>query len=164
MILRELSIQDQLAFEKFLDAWDGTAGFSLLYGLIAELDFKAYLNILNEARLGHEGTTNLFAFVEDEIIGKVSVRHRLYNQYYENLGGHIGYGVLGEHRQKGYASEMLKQSLHYCQIIGLSKVLLTCDELNVASAKIILKNGGVLESIIDPKDGSSLKKRFWIQL
>ena len=31
---------------------------------------------------------------------------------------------------------------------GLSKILITCNEPNIASAKVIEKNGGVLEKII----------------
>jgi predicted acetyltransferase len=59
---------------------------------------------------------------------------------------------------------MLKQSLPYCRTLGMKKLLITCNEENVASAKVIIKNGGVLENIYDPKDGSSKKMRFWIQL
>ena len=169
MILRELTIQDADAFEKLVDVWDGAVGFSMLYGLIAGIDFGAYVKILSDMRDGvnlNEGmvpATSLFAFEGNEIVGKVSVRHQL-NKVLETVGGHIGYGVVPDHRQKGYASQMLKKSLPYCRTLGLTQVLVTCSEDNAASTKVIIKNGGVLENIYDPKDGSSKKMRFWIQL
>lgn len=169
MILRELTLKDQTAFEKMLDQWDGDIGFSMVYGLLAGMNFQIYLKILNETRdginlgQGQVPSSNLFAFNGDEIVGKVSVRHHL-NKNLELVLGHIGYGVLPEYRQKGYASEMLKQALVYCRTLGLDKVLITCDEANVPSAKVILKNGGVLENVYDPQDGTSKKMRFWIQL
>lgn len=167
MILRELELKDQQAFLELLDNWDGASGFNMLYGLIAEMDFSSYLNILHESKEGinlpegNVASTSLFAFKGSEIIGKVSIRHWL-NQHLENAGGHIGFGVLPNFRRQGYASQMLKESLLYCQKLGLKKVLITCDETNVSSAKVIEKNGGVFEDFFDPKDSSPRKMRFWI--
>jgi predicted acetyltransferase len=167
MILRELEFKDQEAFGVLLDNWDGAAGFNMLFGIIAEMNFQGYLDILRESKeglnlpVGHVPSTALFGFVGNEIVGKVSIRHYL-NDHLEKVGGHIGYGVLPAHRSKGFASMMLKDSLKYCKGLGLSKVLVTCDESNSASVKVIVKNGGILENVYDPKDGSSNKMRFWI--
>ena len=46
---------------------------------------------------------------------------------------------------KGYASEILKLTLLEATKCGLSDILITCNEPNIASAKVIEKNGGVLE-------------------
>jgi predicted acetyltransferase len=68
MILRELTLKDQAAFEVLLDVWDGAIGFSMVYGLVAGMNFETYLKILNDARDGinlAEGlvpATSLFAF------------------------------------------------------------------------------------------------------
>lgn len=167
MILRELELKDQKAFEVLLENWDGATGFNMLFGLIAEMNFEGYLDILRESKeglnlpTGHVPSTALFGFVGDEIVGKASIRHYL-NDHLEKVGGHIGYGVLPAHRSKGFASLMLKESLTHCWNLGLKKVLVTCDESNLASVKVIVKNGGLLENIYDPKDGSSKKMRFWI--
>jgi predicted acetyltransferase len=167
VILRQLKASDRVAFEALLDEWDDSPGFNMLYGLLEGMAFESYVKVLNEMRdgvnlpEGHVPATSLFAFEGDEIVGKANVRHSL-NKHLENVGGHIGYGVVLNHRKKGYATEILKQSLEYCRTLGLSRVLVTCDEGNVGSYKVIEKNGGVLENIFDPKDGSSKKKRYWI--
>lgn len=169
MILRELTSHDQAAFEKLLDEWDGAFGYSLLYEIVAEKDFAIYLKLMNDMRDGINLTdnrvpmTSLFAFEGNVIVGKISLRHYL-NTHLENFGGHIGYSVLPEYRRQGYASAMLKQSLVICKTMGILRVLIICDEGNVASTKVIQHNGGVLENIFHPADGSANKMRFWIQL
>ena len=163
MILRELEFKDAQAFEKMLVEWEDSSQFNMLYGLIAGMDFGAYLALMEDLRDGKNlkenevPVTGLYAFVGDEIVGKVSLRHYL-NDNLLRVAGHIGYGVLEKHRGHGYASEMLKQALVYARSLGLKKVLLICDETNMASAALIMKNGGVFEGI------SEKKKRFWIEL
>ena len=169
MILRELELKDEAAFYKMLDGWDDSPGFSMTFGLVEGLKFTSYLQILEEMK--HEETvpfklvpmTGLFAFEGDVIVGKVNFRHRL-NDFLFNVGGHIGYGVLTEFRGQGYATRMLKETLIYARNFGLDRVLVTCDENNIASEKVILNNGGILENLYDPKDGGAKKKRFWIDL
>lgn len=103
-------------------------------------------------------------FLVDEtgyIYGCLNFRHEL-NEYLLKAGGHIGYGVRPSWRQKGYATNLLKQGLQICREAGLDKVLITCDEDNIGSAKTIEKCGGVLENMI--QDGDGVKKRYWINL
>ena len=45
---------------------------------------------------------------------------------------------------------------------GLKKVLITCDDKNVASYKIIEKNGGQLENKV--ADEGRITRRYWIDL
>lgn len=169
MILRELEAGDEAAFESMLEAWDDAPGFSIAFGLLEDSPFISYLRLLREAKAGinlpegHVPSTALFAFVGGEIVGKVNLRHRL-NSHLEKVGGHIGYGVMPLHRGKGIATEMLKQTLECCRKMGLQKVLLTCDENNYASMKVIEKNGGVLENLYDPNNGTPKKCRYWIEL
>ena len=110
-----------------------------------------------------KASTAYYAFLGDEIVGKVNLRHSL-NDRLINVGGHIGYGVVTAHRGKGIATEMLRQTLIHCRAMQLKRVLLTCDEDNLASARVIEANGGIFENFFDPKDGSSRKKRYWIEL
>lgn len=100
---------------------------------------------------------------DNRLVGMIQVRH-CFNDYLETFGGHIGYSVRPSERQKGYAKEMLKTTLPYCQKIGLEKVLITCIDGNTGSEKTILANGGVYESTVyEPAEKVNLK-RFWITL
>ena len=47
---------------------------------------------------------------------------------------------------------------------GLCSVLLTCDETNVGSKKIIEANGGHYENAVQQEDTSVKKLRYWIDL
>ncbi len=169
LVLRELTLTDEKSFESLLDEWDDAPGFNMLYGLIEGMSFESFLGICREMKEESKTTgtnfpsTGLYAFVGDEIVGKVSVRHRL-NDSLKLVGGHIGYGVLLKHRGKGYATLMLKEALIYCSKLGLEKVLVTCDDNNVGSFKVIEKNGGVFEGFYDPKNGGTLKRRYWISI
>jgi predicted acetyltransferase len=169
MILRELEPTDEHAFNKMLDDWDGASGFTIAFGLLEDSSFLSYLSFLNDSKedqISHEGvvpSSSLFAFIGGEIVGKVNVRHRL-NKSLEIAGGHLGFGVLPLKRGKGYATEMLRLSLGYCRSLGLKRVLLTCDETNIPSRNVILKNGGVLEDLPEFHKSGAKKLRFWINL
>ncbi|HKM35242.1 MAG TPA: GNAT family N-acetyltransferase [Lachnospiraceae bacterium] len=85
----------------------------------------------------------LFAINEDKkIIGIVNFRHVL-TDFYKN-SGHIGYSVRPLERKKGYATEILSQTLDYAKKQGLSEVFLVCKRDNEASKKTIIKNNGLL--------------------
>jgi predicted acetyltransferase len=58
--------------------------------------------------------------------------------------GHIGYKVVPWKRGRGYATAALRQLLVDVRAEGLPHVELTTDPDNVASQKVITKNGGVL--------------------
>ena len=133
------------------------------------MPFRRYLEVLAERERGENLPANqvpstfLFAFAGIRIVGRASIRHAL-NPYLERFGGHIGYVVVPEYRRQGYATEMLKQSLEIArQRLGLTRVLVTCDEDNVGSIKTIEKNGGVLEGVVTGLDGEQ-KRRYWIDM
>jgi len=105
-------------------------------------------------------STFLLADVGGVIVGRTSIRHEL-NAFLLREGGHIGYGVLRAHRRRGYATEILRQSLVVARAVGIDRVLVTCDEGNVASARTIERCGGVLESVV-VTDGGPAKRRYWI--
>jgi predicted acetyltransferase len=111
---------------------------------------------------GRVPATFLVAVAEGQIVGRVSIRHAL-NAYLAEVGGHIGYGVRPGFRRKGYATAILRQSIVVASSIGLERVLVTCDEDNVGSAKVIENCGGALESVAAGRDGSMPKRRYWVE-
>ena len=107
--------------------------------------------------------TEYLALDEHEhLVGMTNLRHRL-NDYLLTYGGHIGYSVRPSERQNGYATQMLRLTLEKAKERGIEKVRICCDHYNVASAKTIRANGGVLEDEqFDSSDGT-LTQRYWIQ-
>ena len=57
---------------------------------------------------------------------------------------------------------MLRQILPRARQLGMARVLVTCDEDNPASEKVILKNGGVPDGVYE-HDGVKTR-RYWIAL
>ena len=98
---------------------------------------------------------------DNYIVGMIDIRHYL-NEYLTQVGGNIGYSVRKTERNKGYAKQMLKLALEKCKELKIKKVLITCDEDNIASEKVILSANAKLEDIRNV-DGEN-KKRFWIDL
>ena len=98
---------------------------------------------------------------DNYIVGMIDIRHYL-NEYLTQVGGHIGYGVRKSERNKGYAKQMLKLALEKSKELKIKRVLITCDEDNIASEKVILSVNAKLEDIRNV-DGEN-KKRFWIDL
>jgi predicted acetyltransferase len=140
--------------------------FSFLLGWEADKPWPAYLDELDRIRRGVElpegyvPATFLIAEVDRALVGRVSVRHEL-NEFLANEGGHIGYAVRPQYRHRGYATEILRQSLIVARAEGVDRVLVTCDDDNMASATIIERLGGVLEDVRQGNDGIP-KRRYWI--
>jgi len=106
----------------------------------------------------------VFWLVEgDAFIGEAHVRHEL-NAYLIREGGHVGYGIRPSRQRQGYGRLILALALEECRRLGLTRVLLTCLQDNVASARIIEANGGELENVIDDPAGRGPLRRYWISL
>ena len=135
-------------------------------GLFAAENYESWLETITLAmyspRPGWVRATTYFAIDGERIIGTIQIRHTL-NDSLKKIGGHIGYSIRPSERRKGYGAYMLSLTLEKCRLLGIEKALVTCDENNVASAKTILKNGGVLENEVKEPDGTVVK-RYWINL
>lgn len=103
----------------------------------------------------------LVAEVDGEPVGRASVRHEL-TPYLLEVGGHVGYAVAPQHRRRGYATEILRQSVARLRSVGVDRVLVTCDDDNPASAAVIEACGGVLEDVRAVGPGRPPKRRYWI--
>jgi len=97
------------------------------------------------------------------ILGVCDLRHRL-TEALRDFGGHIAYSVRPSERSKGYGTLMLKLMLGKARQLGIDRVLVTCDAGNIASQRVILKNGGVLESESYSAQAGRATQRYWIDL
>jgi len=130
--------------------------------------FQEYITALNR----YEDPENLppgkvlqisFWFLNDgaALIGNSRLRLSL-NEYLLNIGGHIGYDVSPEHRRKGNATEILRQTLMEAAKHNIYRVLVTCNEDNLSSRKVIENNGGILENVVVEESTGKNILRFWI--
>ncbi len=107
--------------------------------------------------------TVYWLIVNNVYVGRVSIRHTL-NNHLLKVGGHIGYDVIPSERKKGYGTALLKFALIKAKELGIDSALLTCDEDNIGSRKIIEGAGGILENILKSENNEPNECRFWIQL
>ena len=131
--------------------------------------FTEFLNEINNESdancllPGRVPATTFWLIDRDEFIGRVQIRHLL-NDWLLNYGGHIGYYIRPSKRKKGYGKKILELALIEAKKMGLKKILVTCDETNTASIKIIEANGGVYENTLPQGDGKPPKLRYWINV
>ncbi len=100
---------------------------------------------------------------EGRVLGECGLRHAL-TDFLRDFGGHIGYGVRPCERRKGYATFMLRAMMARAREMGMERVLVTCAATNVASAGVIEKCGGILESETYSPNARRVTRRYWIDL
>lgn len=138
-----------------------------------EADFQSYINKLLDSsgkikcpdgNIYNKVPSDYYFLVSKDIfIGAISLRHHL-NEFLVKFGGHIGYSVRPKFRCLRYGSLMLKLCLEKARELGLERALITCNEDNIGSYKIIEANGGVLEDIVKYDWHDKNLKRYWIEL
>ena len=129
-------------------------------------NFKGYVLKLNENTKGCDGWVPTCTFwltnLNDEILGVVRIRTSLNHEFVRKFAGHIGYDISPLSRRRGYGMTLLKLALEKAAMVNLDKVLITCDDDNIASRRIIENNGGLFESEIFKEETNKQLRRYWI--
>ena len=165
--LIKASIEYEKQISDMLEEWYATGEKIVPYAIrIADYhDFEHYLESLEVSiPFGNAVSCSTFFCIDEErdiVVGAVNIRHYL-NQELLLDGGHIGDGVRPSERGKGIGSKMISLALEECKKLGIYRVLMVCDKDNIASAKSIIKNGGVLEN--EPEVNGVIQQRYWIDL
>ena len=152
--------------------FDNNEGFNGCAGLEYTDSYDDWLDFENRLKRAYGETyipSSVFLSVrksDNKVVGIIDVRHQL-NDVMLKWGGQIGCSVLPDERRKGYATEMLRLALEKCRELNLTKVLICCDKENIASAKTIVANGGVLENEVPDEMNlgkSGVMQRYWIEI
>ena len=99
---------------------------------------------------------------DDEMVGVSNLRLTL-NDKLLQVGGHIGLGIKPSSWGLGYGTTLLSKTIQKARTEGIDDILVTCDKSNVGSAKVIMKNGGVLESEEEVDGFDDIIQRYWIK-
>jgi predicted acetyltransferase len=138
------------------------------YGFALD-DFAAYLARVQRLRdpeqipVGWVPGTEFWLEDAEQIVACVRLRFSLTSSL-EGEGGHIGFDVSPSARRRGFGTVALRLVLPEARRHGLERVRLTVDADNLASVKVIEKNGGVLSGeVVSEKTGKPIKQ-YWITL
>ena len=131
-------------------------------------NFENYQDFYRNLELKKENEPNINQYLlirktDSKLVGMAIIRKEL-TETNILTGGNIGLGIRPSERRKGYGDIILKFSLEECKKIGMKKVLITCRDENIASAKNIEKNGGKFERTAVSKVTGALCRRYWINL
>jgi predicted acetyltransferase len=107
--------------------------------------------------------TDYWLFDDGAWIGLLTLRPRITNELLRR-GGHIGYVIRPSRRRQGYGTALLRLGLEQAKAMGLTRVLLTCDDTNLGSRKVIEANGGQLEDVVQVNAEAPFVRRYWITL
>ena len=170
MFLANPSIQLKEQYIDFYKEWKESEEEMIPFVIKKEpKHFQSMLDYLSDCEKGLEPpeswipeSSTYWLVDNQELIGVVNIRHRLTEPLY-NAGGHIGYGIRPSKRKRGYATQILSLALEKAKELNLNKVLLVCNSTNIASKKIILNNGGIINKDFIDEQKNTLK-RFWINL
>lgn len=103
----------------------------------------------------HTTTSRFILYDDNKPIGEVGIRTTL-NDFWQNKGSQIYYKIRKSERQKGYGNIILDLALKEAKGLNFNKVRINCDDNNIPSKKVILKNGGIVDiKSYKTKDGTS---------
>ena len=168
MNIRLVTLTEEYKEQLFemMDEWCATGEKIVPYAIRKNdyHDFQYYLDNLQitEEVDGKVPDTTLFCLDVDRniFVGAVNIRHYLTEEMLVNAG-HIGDGIRPSERRKGYATAMIGVALEEAKKLGIDRVLMCCDKENIASAKSIVNNGGILENEVVVNGVT--EQRYWIE-
>lgn len=112
-------------------------------------EFQSQLLKNYEYSKGINLSTNLvpqtiyWLFIDDKPVGYGKLRDYL-NEVLKEHGGHIGYTIRPSARNKGYGKIILEKLIEEAKRKKIEEALITCQETNIRSRRVIEHNNGQL--------------------
>jgi predicted acetyltransferase len=85
--------------------------------------------------------SSYWLYQDAAVVGVGRIRHCL-NDNLRETGGHIGYAIRKTRRGQGYGNKILALLLEECKALKIDRVQIGANVDNLASHKVILRNGG----------------------
>ncbi|PKK99662.1 MAG: GNAT family N-acetyltransferase [Tenericutes bacterium HGW-Tenericutes-2] len=167
LTLRKPTLEDKKSYLDYIEAW----GNEFIYPTASSARERTFEELIERIELDEKNmidpvnrvpaTTFILIDENQEIYGSINLRYFL-NEDLLKYNSHIGYGIKPNKRKQGYGKLMLSLVLEKAREHRLTKVLITCNDENIASYKTIEACGGVLENKVFKTDGYI--RRYWITL
>jgi predicted acetyltransferase len=152
-----ITLDREAEFIEMRDEWlaNRQDPYDWLYS-VAWTDFANYVKLCDDLREGKGPLADLVPadtlWIEEDgrVVGTVSARYGLTDAL-RRRGGHIGYSVRPSARNRGIATQATRLALELLRRHGITEALITCDETNAASARVIEKCGGrrIEDSVVE---------------
>ena len=134
----------------------------------SEIGLEQYIELLLNQKKGNGlpkgySPCSHFWLIDDSanILGAIRIRHDIESKYLSEECGHIGYDIAPKYRKNGLGKLILKLGLHEAKKLNIEDVLITADEDNIASRKVIESNGCAYESTIVGEISGLTIARYW---
>lgn len=152
-------------YDDMIEEWKNFEETPTSPGLLFKWDdydsFLQYIRDIKEWRISDRTASSLYFWVDGEkIIWAIDIRHNIDHPDLKNYGGHIGYWIRPNERKKWYATEMLGLGILEAKYLWVNKILIAHHPENIASEKVILKNGW--KYFETKTKGDEIYKKYWI--
>ncbi|MBP6881287.1 MAG: GNAT family N-acetyltransferase [Candidatus Pacebacteria bacterium] len=107
--------------------------------------------------------TRYWLIDNNEYIGTLRLSGKI-SQKMRYREGHLGYQIRPSKRKQGYGTKILNLGLLKARNVGLKKVYINCSKDNIASQKIIERNGGRLLRLMEQENGTQSSLHYVIEL
>lgn len=130
-------------------------------------DFPVLLRRLSEFAnginlpVGFVPSSTYWLVQDGELVGVSNLRHYL-NDRIRHHGGHIGVGIRPSFRGRGLGNLLLASTIEEARKKGITELHIHCLKSNVASAKMIARNGGVLDSEVRDEGSDRIIRRYCV--
>ncbi len=125
-------------------------------------NFNKFLEEVNQKKNGinNNGVKEIyfFAIKDDKIIGHGSIKLNPESNKDNKIYGHIMYGVVPSKRKLGYGTEICKLLIEKAKELGIKNIIITCNNDNIGSLKIIEKNGGNFIECVRDSEGNVINR------